>query len=265
MSRRIFSTGDDAILKRFYPVLTNKELVELFNGQFSQQQLKERGHSLNLKKAKDTKQRSLETRAGAWEDWEKIIIEKHYSSGGVDMCLKYLPHRTASSICHKAQRMGLRLDYKTFCEKKANGPSRHSEKAKAKVSLARRDVPKSAEHREKIGAAQKGPKHWNWKDGRSFKNYGPDFNQALKRKIKARDKFTCQLCGQVKGWSDLHIHHIDYDEPNNKPTNLITLCKDCHNKHHNVVSTDERKRQQVFFLTLLGVPNQEFVSSNTNL
>lgn len=52
------------------------------------------------------------------------------------------------------------------------------------------------------------------------------FNKKLKNKIKERDNYSCQLCGETE---DLHVHHIDYNKNNIEDNNLITLCKRCHN------------------------------------
>lgn len=61
---------------------------------------------------------------------------------------------------------------------------------------------------------------------------------ALARQIRKRDNFTCQRCGKngPNDGGELHVHHI---KPrgiggSNDPSNLITLCSDCHSvqPHH---------------------------------
>jgi hypothetical protein len=61
---------------------------------------------------------------------------------------------------------------------------------------------------------------------------------ALARQIRKRDNFTCQRCGKngPNDGGELHVHHI---RPrgiggSNDPSNLITLCSDCHSvqPHH---------------------------------
>ena len=70
-------------------------------------------------------------------------------------------------------------------------------------------------------------------------SYGNKLNdprwQTKRMEILQRDNFTCQECGkkQKKG---LHVHHLKYDSHNPWETsgdNLVTLCKDCHDKKHN--------------------------------
>lgn len=73
----------------------------------------------------------------------------------------------------------------------------------------------------------RGDNHWNWQGGISFEPYSIDWTNTLKRAIKERDKYTCQVCG---GQDDLVVHHIDYEKTNCSPENLITLCRGCHTK-----------------------------------
>lgn len=60
--------------------------------------------------------------------------------------------------------------------------------------------------------------------------YGAEFDNALKEQIRFRDNYTCQECGcsQLENGRQLDCHHIDYDKQNNKPINLISLCRKCH-------------------------------------
>lgn len=78
--------------------------------------------------------------------------------------------------------------------------------------------------------------HPNWQGGKSFEIYGIDFNNQLKEKIRQRDKCRCQECfrHQNELYSKngrkykLIIHHIDFNKNNNKESNLISLCRNCH-------------------------------------
>lgn len=65
--------------------------------------------------------------------------------------------------------------------------------------------------------------------------YGKDFDKTLKRQIKVRDGFNCQIClvnFSGKKSKNLDVHHIDEDKFNNTLENLISLCKACHTKLH---------------------------------
>jgi len=70
----------------------------------------------------------------------------------------------------------------------------------------------------------------NWRGGSSFEPYSTDFNLELKLRIRERDSFTCQECGEVENGKSLHVHHIDYNKMNCEENNLITLCEVCHTK-----------------------------------
>ena len=76
----------------------------------------------------------------------------------------------------------------------------------------------------------------NWCGGKSFEPYSIEFNNILKREIRERDEYTCQLCDcteeeHILLYSTiLLIHHIDYNKKNCKKDNLITLCKHCNSR-----------------------------------
>ena len=56
-----------------------------------------------------------------------------------------------------------------------------------------------------------------------------------KKIVLERDEFKCQCCGISQGelnTNKLIIHHIDGDRHNNSPSNLITLCNQCHMSLH---------------------------------
>lgn len=56
-----------------------------------------------------------------------------------------------------------------------------------------------------------------------------------KKIVFERDEFKCQCCGCVEDDKKLNkiiVHHIDVDKKNNSPSNLITLCVQCHLSLH---------------------------------
>lgn len=60
--------------------------------------------------------------------------------------------------------------------------------------------------------------------------------------VLTRDNFQCVKCGAAKS---LVVHHIDgngrgSDNPNNELSNLVTLCRSCHMKEHQIAE----KRQK---------------------
>ena len=77
----------------------------------------------------------------------------------------------------------------------------------------------------------------NWKGGISKLPYSFDFTLELKEIIRKRDNYTCQCCNldekkHLRNNKNLNlcIHHIDYNKENNLPSNLISLCINCHVK-----------------------------------
>jgi len=89
---------------------------------------------------------------------------------------------------------------------------------------------KRPEVKEKIRKAQikriKDGKHNWWKGGISNNPYSVDWTETLRRSIRERDHYICQLCNQY----GKEVHHIDYNKQNSNPDNLITLCHHCHLK-----------------------------------
>jgi len=88
----------------------------------------------------------------------------------------------------------------------------------------------SEESRRKMSEARRGEKNSSWRGGISFEPYSIDWTETLRRSIRERDHYICQLCGQTQGDIALDVHHIDYNKQNCNPNNLITLCHSCHTK-----------------------------------
>lgn len=101
---------------------------------------------------------------------------------------------------------------------------------------------------EKTVRSWQGENHPLWLGGKSFEPYGLQFNRNLKRIIRNRDEFSCQLCflNEKQLGKRLSIHHIDYDKQNNHYYNLISLCTNCH-----VKTNFNREYWQNYFTTKL--------------
>jgi len=82
----------------------------------------------------------------------------------------------------------------------------------------------------KDSLAHRGEKSYLWQGGISFEPYTPEFNNALRLEIRARDNFVCQLCTISENGQAHDVHHIDYDKTNSTRNNLVTLCHSCHTK-----------------------------------
>ena len=100
---------------------------------------------------------------------------------------------------------------------------------KVKLSLAKmgdKNSSKKPEVRVKMSKSHLGEKNGSWKGGISKLPYSIDWTDTLKRAIRQKFKYTCQLCFN----EGLIVHHIDYDKKNCDSSNLIVLCRPCHNK-----------------------------------
>jgi hypothetical protein len=102
----------------------------------------------------------------------------------------------------------------------------HSEEIRKKMSKSIKKAFLKPEIRKKLSESHIGNKNFFWAGGLSKEPYSLDWTKTLKRSIRERDKYTCQLCKD----EGLCIHHIDYDKKNCNSNNLITLCRKCHNK-----------------------------------
>lgn len=54
--------------------------------------------------------------------------------------------------------------------------------------------------------------------------------EEMRQKVFRRDGFKCVICGDAKA---LNVHHITYENLGaEKVSDLVTLCRDCHEKIH---------------------------------
>ena len=53
----------------------------------------------------------------------------------------------------------------------------------------------------------------------------------------------CQNCGKIGNGHDIHVHHIDKNQKNNKIENLRVLCAKCHRKEHPQKATEHQKKR----------------------
>jgi len=70
--------------------------------------------------------------------------------------------------------------------------------------------------------------------------------QSLQKELLLRCKGKCELCGLDLHKSRVkpHFHHRDGNPSNNKPSNLIVLCPNCHTKVHSRLEKTRRKRRR---------------------
>jgi 5-methylcytosine-specific restriction endonuclease McrA len=74
-----------------------------------------------------------------------------------------------------------------------------------------------------------------------YKNYLESTKWRAKRlRVLRRDNFVCQKCKKQQA---TQVHHLTYKRIYNEPlTDLLSVCKDCHEKIHGVKS---KKRMSI--------------------
>jgi hypothetical protein len=115
-----------------------------------------------------------------------------------------------------------------------------SEETKRKQSIScshPKSVPRTEEHKRKIGLKNKGEKSGNWKGGISYEPYCPLFNEEFKERVRAYFGYQCQMCGHIwqEGEIKLTVHHVNYRknsccDPEIKPLFVPVCSGSCHGK-----------------------------------
>jgi hypothetical protein len=90
--------------------------------------------------------------------------------------------------------------------------------------------------------------HWDGGVSYGYQDYGGEFTEKLKNKIRERDKYTCQLCNEDLSDKRIDVHHIDFCKLHNQESNLISLGVDCHAK---VKTKSKRLYYMEFFNSLI--------------
>jgi len=166
------------------------------------------------------------------EEYRKKLSEAHkgykFSEEAKRRMSEGAKHRKITPLFRKARSDNAKINPNYGMRGK-----HHSEETKIKISLAKKGKPSprkgaivSEETKEKM-RQYRGDRTSNWQGGKSFEPYSIDWTKTLRRSIRERDRYTCQLCGREPAIS---VHHIDYNKKNCNPKNLITLCNSCNAK-----------------------------------
>lgn len=152
-------------------------------------------------------------------------------------CIKcgepYLAQKNNKGYCSKKCSM---LNNKKMCN--TNGENNgfygkiHTSITKRKISKNRSSKCVGADNYNYKSSHWNGNKNPNWKGGITKNEYNDDWTEELKKYIRRRDGNECKFpyC-EHKNFIQC-VHHIDENKLNCQPSNLITLCKICHQKIH---------------------------------
>lgn len=69
--------------------------------------------------------------------------------------------------------------------------------------------------------------------------------------VLERDEYKCQCCGcgeDGQNTNSICVHHLDVDRKNNSPSNLITLCIQCHLSLHGKYGEKVLRRSNIYKL-----------------
>lgn len=84
------------------------------------------------------------------------------------------------------------------------------------------------EHKRKISESQKGEKCKLWRGGHLNYRVANSCWNKLRKRIYARDKYTCQRCG-IRNIKMACHHVVPYRiSKDDSDTNLVTVCIKCH-------------------------------------
>ena len=97
---------------------------------------------------------------------------------------------------------------------------------------------------ECFGAANQGENNTNFVHGKWTDKYPIEF-WRVRLVVRKRDGKACLLC---HGRKELHTHHIDRNRHNNEMSNLVTLCRLCHQAQHGMLKKSIPLSNQMFLL-----------------
>lgn len=153
---------------------------------------------------------------------DQDVRGKNNTMYGVHRFGKKAPHYNK---CHKDESKKIIGDKQKAWQKVHGNPM----KGKKRLDLSLRNfMNKGKKYSEEVNQKKglRGERNPNWQGGIARLPYPFDWTETLKRSIRQRDNYTCQLCSE----EGTYVHHIDYNKRNCNLDNLITLCTSCHSK-----------------------------------
>lgn len=104
---------------------------------------------------------------------------------------------------------------------------KHTEKSKRMIGEAsKKRKALQGKNNPFYGSHRTGKLNPRWLGNKIIRYYPPEFNAILKKKIREKYNYTCQMCKKF----GTHVHHINYNKKDCREENLICLCVSCHSK-----------------------------------
>ena len=181
--------------------------------------------------SEESRNKMSETKSRLFSEGKIIpsLLGKHHSKESKEkLRLAHLGKHNSPSTEFKKGRISL-YGFKKG-QASWNKGKQFSEGTKQKIRLAHIGMKASDETKTKMSLKNSMENNPSWLGGISFEPYGLEFNNKLKGQIRQRDNYRCQECfrHQNELKRKLHVHHLDFNKKNNNPSNLISLCNNCH-------------------------------------
>ena len=180
---------------------------------------------------------------------KSIIIERNYEHWNVYECAncKYWTYWHSDECCKNPHEI-ITIDHRTNgsfaiyyqCTNCGNSPNRnkalsskkYGEKIRSEFSNSRFSEFKENKERERQELAEQ-KAGYNKRNSKRYKYHIYLISEKwkeLREKVKERDNFLCQECKTNKAEE---VHHLTYENVfNEKMSDLISVCSDCHKKLH---------------------------------
>lgn len=175
----------------------------------------------------------------------KKLCEQHLTRAEIAKGL----NKNITQVGNKIRNLGLNACWWSEEEieyLKANYTSHNADEIAGKLHRTKMMIYRKA---SELGITQKdnyGKNHYAFKEDK--REYPPEWDERLRRKIRKRDNHCCQICNKTQEAEGiaLQVHHIDYNKENNKESNLISLCLACH-----AITNVHRSQWELFFISLM--------------
>ncbi|GEQ87434.1 hypothetical protein ULMS_29420 [Patiriisocius marinistellae] len=182
---------------------------------------------------------------------KSIVVERNYNHWNVYECAncKYWTYSNSDDCCKERNEI-ITIDHKPSgiialyyqCISCGSSPNRNKplsikkfgEKIRSEFSNSRflEFKEKKEFERQKLSEQKSEYNNRNSKQYKYYEYLTSHKWKELREKVKLRDNFLCQECKSEKAEE---VHHLTYENIfNEKLSDLISVCSDCHKKLHKI-------------------------------